>query len=117
MEFSWASNIESTYSFVELYGDKGGLKYEKGKLSLFGEAVGAQLDSHPTLSSDTAWGIAESRHYVDCILNDKELLARAEEAVIIMEIIVGLYESAARGEEVRLGGKPAPATRRKSTKK
>ena len=113
VEFSWASNIETSYSFVELYGDKGGLKFEKGKLSLFGEAVGTPLDSQPTLPADTAWGVAETKYYVDCILHDREPLARAEEAVVIMEIITGLYESAARGQEVCLGARPTPATTRR----
>ena len=117
LEFSWASNIETSYSYVELYGDRGGLKFEKGKLSLFGEAVGTPLDSQPTLPADTAWGVAESKYYVDCILQDQEPLARAEEAVVIMEIITGLYASAACGHEVALGCQPKPAPRRRTTRK
>ncbi len=102
IETSWASNTESEYTFVELYGTEGGLKYEKGRLTLFSSFEGTQMNTTPLLAADGAWGLAETYHYIDCIQNDKEPMSRPEEAVFVMKIINGLYESADKGEEVKL---------------
>ncbi len=103
LEFSWASNTAQEYNYIELYGTKGGLKYEKGQLTLFEDFQGTVLDASPKLKNDGAWGNAETRHFVDCILNDREVLSKPEEAVKIMQIIQGIYQSAATGGEVRVG--------------
>lgn len=103
LEFSWASNTAQEYNYIELYGTKGGLKYEKGQLTLFEDFQGTVLDASPKLKNDGAWGNTETRHFVDCILNDREVLSKPEEAVKIMQIIQGIYQSAATGGEVRVG--------------
>jgi predicted dehydrogenase len=103
LEFSWASNTAQEYNYIELYGTKGGLKYEKGQLTLFEDFQGTVLDSTPKLKNDGAWGNTETRHFVDCILNDREVLSKPEEAVKIMQIIQGIYQSAEIGGEVRVG--------------
>ena len=103
LEFSWASNTAQEYTFIELYGTKGGLKYEKGQLTLFEDFEGTIIDATPKLKNDGAWGNTETRHLVDCILNDREVLSKPEEAVKIMQIIQGIYRSAETGGEVRVG--------------
>jgi len=103
LEFSWASNTAQEYTFIELYGTKGGLKYEKGQLTLFEDFEGTIIDATPKLKNDGAWGNTETRHLVDCILNDREVLSKPEEAVKIMQIIQGIYQSAETGNEVRVG--------------
>ena len=60
------------------------------------------MNTTPLLAADGAWGLAETYHYIDCIQNDKEPMSRPEEAVFVMKIITGLYESADKGEEVKL---------------
>ncbi|MFA6929529.1 MAG: Gfo/Idh/MocA family oxidoreductase [Lentisphaeria bacterium] len=104
LEFSWASNIEEEYTFVELYGEQGGLKYEKGKLTLIEDFNGTILKMAPCLAQDENWGNVETRHFVHCIKNDEEVLSRPEEAVIVMKMICGLYQSAEMGKEVQLKG-------------
>jgi predicted dehydrogenase len=103
VEFSWASNIAREYNYVELYGDRGGLEYRGGRLTLFSEFQGTVLDTVPTLAADGAWGRAECEHYVDCILHDREVMAPPEEAVKVMQIIDALYRSAEQDAEVRIG--------------
>ena len=102
LEFSWASNIESEYSYCELYGTKAGLRYSKGVLTIFSQVNGVSVDSTPKLAKDSAWGNAETRYYVDCIRKNKEPLARPEEAVVIMKIITSLYKSAEKHKEVSI---------------
>ena len=103
LEFSWASNTAQEYNYVELYGTKGGLKYEKGQLTLFEDFDGSVIDASPKLKADGAWGNTETRHFVDCILNDREVMSKPEEAVKVMQIIRGIYQSAEAGGEVRVG--------------
>jgi predicted dehydrogenase len=103
LEFSWASNIGQEYNFIELYGTKGGLKYERGQLTLFEDFQGNVIDATPKLKGDGAWGNTETRHFVDVILNGGEVLSKPEEAVKIMQIIQGVYASAESGGEVRVG--------------
>lgn len=102
LEFSWASNIAGEVNFVELYGTRAGLKYEGGKLSVFGEFEGTCLDSSPQLKGGGPWGLAETQHYVSVIRNGGTVMSPPEEAVQIMRIIEGIYSSAAQGTEVSL---------------
>lgn len=102
LEFSWASNIEEEYTYVELYGDQGGLRFAKEQLTLIEDFNGTILKTAPVLRNDENWGNVETRHFVHCIRKDEEVLARPEEAVIIMNMICGLYQSAAKGKEVKL---------------
>ena len=102
IEFSWASNIDEEYTFVELYGDRGGLNYSKGKLTLIEDFNGTIMKNSPVLRPDENWGNVETRHFVDCIKNDQEVMAKPEEAVIVMKMISAIYESAAKGKEVKV---------------
>ena len=102
LEFSWASNIEEEYTYVELYGDQGGLRFAKDQLTLIEDFNGTILKTAPVLRNDENWGNVETRHFVHCIRKDEEVLARPEEAVIIMKMICGLYQSAAKCREIKL---------------
>jgi predicted dehydrogenase len=102
VEFSWASNIGAEYNYVELYGTKGGLRYEKGQLTLFEEYGGTVIDATPKLQSGGPWGYDETVHFLDCIRNHKDVLSKPEEAVKVMKIIQGLYASAEADTEIVL---------------
>lgn len=101
LEFSWASNIEKDYAYCELLGTKGGASYRWGELKIFSEILDTNVDIIP----DTNYprnAIDEFEHFIDCIRNDKEPMARPEEAVELMKVIDAIYESAETGKEVRL---------------
>ncbi|MBT3374531.1 MAG: Gfo/Idh/MocA family oxidoreductase [Lentisphaerae bacterium] len=102
LEFSWASNIAHEVNFVELYGTRGGLEYRHGELTLYGEFEGTSLDTSPKIKGGGAWGLAETKHYVDVIQNGGTVMSPPEEAVLIMKIIEGIYASAEQDAEVRL---------------
>lgn len=71
-------------------------------MTLIEDFNGTILKTAPVLRNDENWGNVETRHFVHCIRKDEEVLARPEEAVIIMNMICGLYQSAAKGKEVKL---------------
>lgn len=101
LEFSWASNIENDYAYYELLGTKGGVSYNGDKLKVFGEINDTCVDILPNINY-TRKPIDEFTHFIDCIVNDKEPMAKPEEAVKLMRIIDGIYASSKEGREIRL---------------
>jgi predicted dehydrogenase len=101
-EFSWASNIEGDYNYYEILGNKGGIWFKNGQLKVFSEIVDTLIDIVPDTNYPKS-PLNEFEHFVDCIKNDKEPLASAEEGAKLMGIIDGAYESAEKGKEIVLG--------------
>lgn len=99
-EFSWASNIPGEDIYYELYGSKGGLLMRNGELTISSEVAGKLIDIKPKVRDTTGWGQNETRHFIDCIKNDLDVMSPPEEAVKMMQIIDAVYESAATGHEV-----------------
>lgn len=101
LEFSWASNIEKEYNYYELLGTKGGVCFKEGTLKVFSEVMDTCVDITP----DTKYpkkAVDEFEHFIDCIENDREPMAPPEQAVELMKIIGGIYESAETKREVVL---------------
>ena len=44
--------------------------------------------------------VAEMEHFADCCLNGTKCISPAEDGVVIMKILEGLYESARTGKSV-----------------
>jgi predicted dehydrogenase len=103
-EFSWGSHIERETTYLELLGTRGGLSMHDGVLRIFGETAGRVVDIVPQVKNSGAWGENETRHFIDCIKQDREPLARPEEAVKMMQIIDAIYASSAAQREVVIGG-------------
>ena len=55
--------------------------------------------------------LAEIRHFVDCIRNDTDPFIKPEEAMVVTQIIEGIYRSAASGEEILLISSKFPKER------
>ena len=45
---------------------------------------------------------SEINHFVDCVKNQKQPISTAEDGVLLMKILMGIYESAKTGHEVIL---------------
>jgi len=100
LEFSWASNIEKDEYFYELRGTKGGAVFRNGELKIYTEQVSTLVEVKPNLNFKPP--INEFSHFIDCIENNKEPIARPEEAVILMKIIDGIYKSSETNQEIKL---------------
>ncbi len=92
----------------------------KGTLEFFGEKAGAKLDPELTIYTDmndymanvkltapTALSFEglfenEINHFVDCVMNGTPCRNPAEDGVMLMKILDGIYESARTGHEVIL---------------
>lgn len=107
LEASWAQHCAGEKLYSEVYGDKGGATLEP--LRIFTEAHGQPVDLSPAFPNVSGHE-AEIAHFVECIVENKQPLATAEQALDVMRILDGIYRSAETGTSVRLGG--ASASRR-----
>lgn len=104
VEASWALNVRETDQIsLALYGEQGGLVQWHGanwehKAEIYVEEGGNLF----TKSLDAACVPAPSayREFVNCILEDREPLATAEQGIKVQKILEGLYRSAAEGREI-----------------
>jgi len=101
-EFSWGSYVERDMTYIELLGSRGGLRMYDGGLKMFAEAAGALVDVVPQVQNTSGWGENETRHFIDCIRQNKEPMAPPEEAVKMMQIIDAIYASSKSGREIAI---------------
>ncbi len=99
LEASWAQYCEKDKLYSELYGDKGGASLEPLRVytDKFDRPVDIELKA-PNVPGHEA----EVRHFVDCILQDKQPLATAEQALDVMKILDAIYESSQTGQSVAI---------------
>lgn len=96
-EISWASNIEKEKVFLELYGDKAGLRFENDfenmSVKLFTVSNGQFCDIEPKLNP-TLYRETEFRHFIRSIRTGKApTIAPPEQGEKIMRIIDAIYQS------------------------
>jgi len=103
VEAAFSLNIKKNEGKIELFGTKGGAKMDP-KLELYGEVNGYMTDM--TLSQvETALSFEglfenEINHFVDCVQGRTTCVAPAEDGVMLMKILDGVYESARSAHEV-----------------
>jgi predicted dehydrogenase len=102
LESSFCANIEpSEIMTFQIMGDKGGC--ELSPLKMYSEQHMTLLDITPKyLPSNVQSHFAQIASFVDSILNDKPVYTPGEEALQITRIIDAIYESSAKGREVKL---------------
>lgn len=99
--FSWASNIEKEVRYVKLYGTKGSLSMVNDKIVLYTQLGGTMFSmtaDEATLPND----LDECGHFVECILQNKQVSAPAEDGYKMMKIIDVLYQSTFEQREIKL---------------
>lgn len=107
LEASWAAHVQEREMMeTRLFGTKGGLvqrnlneTYEF-EAEMYMDRDGAQYDMKlhaPRRSSQNAMS-----HFVDAIVNDTPHTATGQEGLLVMQILDAIYESASKGEPVRI---------------
>ena len=110
IEASWAANVEEREKMeTRLLGTEGGCfftnldeGYSKWEVKFFIQRDGQQFDMEP--HEPIQGGKSPMHHFIDCIVNDRPHIATGEEGLIVMQILDAIYESAEKGEPVRVGG-------------
>jgi predicted dehydrogenase len=98
LECSWALNL-SGGSITQIAGTKGGV--EMNPLKILTERDGVQVDITPHVPDADAFG-GQTDHFLACVQTGRTPLMGAEEGVRLMQMLDGIYKSAATGREVRI---------------
>ena len=109
LETSWASNTgKREDQWTQLLGRKAGAlirNTDEGyhfEAQLFEERDG-RMETLP-LEGPLPYAESAQQHFARCILEDRETMAPGEQGLIVMQILDAIYESAATGREVIIGG-------------
>ncbi len=99
LEASWAQYCKEERLYNELYGTNGGATLEPFRIytERYGQPIDItpayrQLDGHET----------EIAYFVQCVVEDKTPLATIDQAVDVMKILDGIYESSKTGASVAI---------------
>ena len=101
IDFSWATNIPQETRFVELRGEKAGIKIENDELSVHGHKNGQEYNEYVKARGEYGHCTA-IRHFADVVLNGAEPIFTPDQGIQMIAILNALYESAATGKEVML---------------
>ncbi|TFE23305.1 Gfo/Idh/MocA family protein [Cohnella luojiensis] len=106
VDVSYSLHAKQDEGSVKLYGDKGGFEIDP-TISIVTEKhntilnIQPQTDSSAGFTGDPAFQ-NEINHFIDCIVKGDKQISPVEDGVEMMKILCGIYESAAKGEEIRL---------------
>ncbi|MFD2116654.1 Gfo/Idh/MocA family protein [Paenibacillus yanchengensis] len=105
VDVSFTLHAKKDESAIRLYGEKGGFEIDP-QVAIVTEKENTIMNiepqtDHASFHFDSAFQ-NEINHFVDCVTNNKQPISPVNDGVEIMKILVAVYESAAKGEEVRL---------------
>jgi predicted dehydrogenase len=106
VDVSYSLHAKQDEGSVKLYGEKGGFEIDPA-ISIVTEKhntilnIQPQTDSSAGFNGDTAFH-NEINHFIDCITKGTKQISPVEDGVEMMKILCAIYESAAKGEEIKL---------------
>jgi predicted dehydrogenase len=105
VDVSFTLHAKKDEGSVKLYGDKGGIEIDPA-LVIVTEKHNTILNIQPQTDSEGFHFESafqnEINHFIDCVTKGEKPISPVEDGVEIMKILCGIYESAAKGEEIRL---------------
>ena len=96
LETTWALNLPGD-NYIKVAGTKAGATLNP--FTLYTEEDGKDLDkplSAPSINSFDE----EVKHFIGCIVDGKEPISSAEQGIMLMQMLDGIYESAEKGRSV-----------------
>lgn len=100
LESSWALNtLHVEEATCELSGTEAGVDMVDG-LRINGESFGSLYTTKIETKSHERPTDLEIRTWIECILNDSEPVVKAEEALVVTQILEAIYKSSETGEAV-----------------
>ena len=109
VETAWAINAREDIWHTEIYGAKGGLKVDPPPVMVCTDEGGYLIDKVYDVKSVPIYPDTHSRairHFVDCIKGEATPLSTGQQAVQIMEIIEGIYQSRTTDQVVHFDRNP-----------
>lgn len=104
-------NVETSFDIhgsgdnsISIYGTKSGAQLGE-QIRFFSDVAGHMTDTTLREDSGADFGemfTSEINHFVDCVKNRKTPISTADDGIMLMKILMGIYESANTGHEVIL---------------
>ena len=96
LETTWALNLPGD-NYIKIAGTKAGASLNP--FTLYTEEDGQELDK--SLDAPSINGFDEEvKHFVGCIVDEKVPISSAEQGIMLMQMLDGIYESAQKGRSV-----------------
>lgn len=96
LETTWALNLPGD-NYIKVSGTKAGASLSP--FTLYTEEDGKELDKPLNAPSINSFD-EEVKHFVGCIVDEKEPISSAEQGIMLMQMLDGIYESAQKGRSV-----------------
>ena len=98
LETTWSLNLPGDY-YIKIAGTKAGAMLNPFKL--YTEEDGKELDK--PLEAPSIDGFDEEvKHFVESIVDGAEPISSAEQGIMLMQMLDGIYESAEKGQSVQI---------------
>ncbi|MDD4772650.1 MAG: Gfo/Idh/MocA family oxidoreductase [Eubacteriales bacterium] len=103
---SFNLNIKHDTGDVEIFGSKAGIKLGNPSAYFKSDGTDGLIDDEKYSKASGFNDIFtyEIAHFIDCVANNTPCCAPARDGVVLMQMIDAIYESAATGREVIIGG-------------
>lgn len=98
-EVAWACNAESE-SYIELLGDKGGVKVGEGKTTILTEMDKKLADISLDYPQDADRFAIQMEKFVAAVQGKGEVAATGEQGVVVMKLLDAIYKSSEMNAEV-----------------
>ncbi len=104
LETTWALNLPGD-NYIKVAGTKAGATLNP--FTLYTEVDGKEVDK--PLHAPRINGFDEEvKHFVGCIVDDEEPISSAEQGIMLMQMLDGIYESAEKGQSVHIADLSIP---------
>ncbi|MEO6906693.1 MAG: Gfo/Idh/MocA family oxidoreductase [Abditibacteriaceae bacterium] len=98
LEVSWALHLENGKMWSHLYGNKGGCTWGDS-LAIHTDLNNASVNTTINVSAGDCW-TGEMQHFIDSIVNNTAPDPSADQGVVMMKMLEGIYKSAETKREV-----------------
>lgn len=100
-EVAWACNAKEE-CYIELLGDKGGVKVGSGDTNILTEIDGRIADIHLTYNNERDRFEAELNKFTAAVKGEGKVPATGEEGVVVMKLLDAIYKSSELNREVEI---------------
>ncbi len=100
-EVAWACNAKDE-CYIELLGDKGGVKVGMGDTNILTEVDNRIADIHLTYNNERDRFAAELGKFLAAIRGEGPVAATGEEGVVVMRLLDAIYKSSEMNQEVEV---------------
>lgn len=102
VDVSFTLHAKQNEGYVKLFGDKGGCELEPEPI-IVSEKHDTIVNMYPQFSAGDVNQSFQNEmvHFIHCVQTGETPISPVQDGVEMMKILCGVYESAAKGQEIR----------------